>query len=119
MASLVRKALEAAAHTGSSPKGLYWAFRHPNPDALPQTYRLCRRSGNGWTLLLAASRATRQVLAFYVETPADQEAVREALKWLGIRGDIVAEPETSLRLDDGRTIPSQVVGGEKPKKRGA
>lgn len=119
MASLVRKSLEAAQLTGSSPQGRFWAFRHPNPDAPPQTYRLARRSGNGWTLLLAASKATGQVLAFYVETDEDQQAVREALQWLGIRGEIVAGEVATLRLATGEVIPSTLVGGEKPKKKGA
>jgi len=119
MASLVRKALEAAQFTGSSPRGRYWAFRHPNPDAPPQTYRLTRRSGNGWTLLLAASKATGQVLSFFAETEEDQQAVREALQWLGIRGDILPGEEVALRLASGESIPSRLVGGEKPKKKGA
>ncbi|MBP2019835.1 hypothetical protein J2Z79_003277 [Symbiobacterium terraclitae] len=119
MASLVRKALEAAQFAGSSPKGRYWAFRHPNQDAPPQTYRLARRAGNGWTLLLAASKATGQVLSFYVESDEDQQAVREALQWLGIRGEIVPGEEVTLRLASGASIPSQLVGGEKPKKKGA
>lgn len=118
MASLVTRALEDALYTGSSPKGHYWAFRHPNPNAPPQTYRLARRSGNGWTLLLAASKATQEVLAFNADTPADQDAVREALKWLGIKGEVAVGSEGALlRLPGGRAIPSKVVGGEKPKKR--
>jgi len=119
MASLVRKALEAAQFTGSSPQGRYWAFRHPNPDAPPQTYRLARRSGNGWTLLLAASKATGQVLSFYAETDDDRQAVREALHWLGIRGEIVIGETVTLHLATGEAIPSALVGGEKPKKKGA
>ncbi len=119
MASLVRKVLDAARLTGSSPRGLYWAFRHPNPDAPPQTYRLCRRSGNGWVLLLAASRETGEVLAFYVETPEDRKAVEEALRWLGIRGEVLPGEPAVLRLATGAQIPSTLVGGEKPKKRGA
>jgi len=117
-ASPVVGVLEAAMHLGSSHKGQYWAFLHPNPDAPPQTYRLTRRSGNGWTLLLAASRATGEILAFHAETPEDQAAVKDALKWLGIHGQIIAEGEAvSLRLASGKTIPSQLVGGEKPKKK--
>ncbi|MBY6276488.1 hypothetical protein [Symbiobacterium thermophilum] len=119
MASLVHKALDAARFTGSSPKGLYWAFRHPNPDAPPQTYRLCRRDRNGWKLLLAASAATGEVLAFYVETSEDQQAVREALRWLGIRGEVLPGDPAVLRLATGQEFPSTLVGGEKPKKRGA
>ncbi|MFZ5622735.1 MAG: hypothetical protein ACOY5W_17090 [Pseudomonadota bacterium] len=118
MASPVISALEAAMYTGSSPKGQFWAFKHPNPDAPPQTYRLTRRSGNGWTLILAASKETKEVLAFHADTPEDQAAVREALKWLGINGDIVAGEEgVTLRLQSGQSIPSQLVGGEKPKKK--
>lgn len=118
MASLVTNALEAAMYTGSSPKGLYWAFKHPNPDAPPQTYRLTRRSGNGWTLLLAASKETGDVLSFYADTPEDQAAVKEALKWLGIKGDIVTDADgVTLRLSSGKTIKSQMAGGEKPKKQ--
>lgn len=119
MASLVRKALDLGRLTGSSPKGLYWAFRHPNPDAPPETYRLCRRSGNGWKLLLAASAATGEVLAFYVETPEDRHAVEEALRWLGIRGAVSPGEPAVLRLATGQEVPSTLVGGEKPKKRGA
>lgn len=118
MASLVVSALEAAMYTGSSPKGQLWAFKHPNPDAPPQTYRLTRRAGNGWVQLLVASRETKEVLHFYAETPEDQATVKEALKWLGIKGEIVTEGESvALRLADGQTIPSQVYGGEKPKKK--
>lgn len=116
--SPVITALEAAMYTGSSSKGLYWAFRHPNPDAPPQTYRLTRRAGNGWTLLLAASRETREVLAFYADTPEDQAAVRSALQWLGIQGDIIpADAGATLRLASGKSLKSQMLGGEKPKKR--
>lgn len=118
MASLVINALESALYTGSSPKGQYWAFRHPNPDAPPQTYRLSRRNGNGWTLLLAASRETKELLAFYTENADDHAAVRDALKWLGIDGKIEGSEEgVILRLADGQVIRSQPVGGEKPKKR--
>ncbi|MFZ5824942.1 MAG: hypothetical protein ACOY94_11480 [Bacillota bacterium] len=118
MASPVISALEAAMYTGSSPKGQFWAFKHPNPDAPPQTYRLTRRSGNGWTLILAASKETGEVLSFHADTPEDQAAVKEALKWLGIKGEIVADEDgVSLRLAKGGTIKSQLVGGEKPKKK--
>jgi hypothetical protein len=118
MASLVVTALEAAMYTGSSPKGQFWAFKHPNPDAPPQTYRLTRRSGNGWTLLLAASKETKQVLSFYADTPEDQAAVREALKWLGIQAEIVNDGDGFiLRTATGQTIRSQMAGGEKPKKK--
>lgn len=120
MASLVTQALTAASltPTGSSPKGKFWVFRHPNPDAPPQTYRVTRRQGNGWVLLLAASRETKQVLSFNADTPEDQAAVAEALKWLGIAGEIKADSEeTWLQLADGTRIKSQVAGGEKPKKK--
>jgi len=118
MASLVISALEEAYYTGSSPQGLYWAFRHPNPDAPPQTYRLNRRAGNGWLLLLAASRETKAILSFYVETPEDQQAVRDALKWLGIPGSLESDAEgVYLRLANGQSIRSTLVGGEKPKKK--
>ncbi len=118
MPSPVVSALEAAMYLGSSPKGQYWAFKHPNPDAPPQTYRLTRRSGNGWTLLLAASKATGDVLSFYADSPEDQAAVKDALTWLGIKGEILSGGEgTILRLATGHLIPSQLVGGEKPKKK--
>lgn len=118
MASPVISALEAAMYTGSSPKGQFWAFKHPNPDAPPETYRLTRRSGNGWTLLLAASKQTGEVLSFHADPPEDQAAVTEALKWLGIKGDIVtADDSVALRLASGQTVKSQLVGGEKPKKK--
>lgn len=116
MASPVVKALESAMYTGSSPKLQYWAFRHPNPDAPPETYRLTRRSGNGWMLLLAASKETKDVLAFYAETPEDQQAVTEALKWLGIPGTVQQGAEKPvLKLTGGREIPSVKSGGEKEK----
>lgn len=118
MASPVISALESARNTGSSPKGSYWAFRHPNPDAPPETYRLTRRDRNGWVLLLAASRHTGDVLTFYAQTPEDQQAVREAMRWLGIAGQIDTAGEgVTLRLANGKAIPSQVYGGEKPKKK--
>lgn len=119
MASPVITALEAAMYTGSSPKGHFWAFKHPNPDAPPQTYRLTRRSGNGWNLILAASKETHEVISFHADTPEDQQAVREALKWLGIKGEIITEGEAgvTLQLANGGSIPSQLVGGEKPKKK--
>lgn len=120
MASPVIKALEQAMYTGSSPKLYYWAFRHPNPDAPPQTYRLTRRSGNGWWQLLAASRESKEVFSFFVETEEDQRAVREALRWLGIAGEVSAGPEgTVLKLAGGTTLPSHHPGGEKPKKKEA
>jgi hypothetical protein len=118
MGSLVIDALEQAMYTGSSPRGLFWAFRHPNPDAPPETYRLTRRAGNGWALLLAASKVTGEVLAFYVETPEDQQAIKEALRWLGISGQIETGAEgTVLKLGSGTAIPSKLSGGEKPKKK--
>ncbi|HLN63803.1 MAG TPA: hypothetical protein VK464_19965 [Symbiobacteriaceae bacterium] len=118
MASPVVQALEQAMYTGSGPKLYYWAFRHPNPDAPPQTYRLTRRAGNGWAQLLAASKATGQVLGFYAPTAEDRKAVTEALKWLGIKGTIEeAEEAPVLRLADGSTLVSNQPGGEKPKKK--
>lgn len=118
MASPVTNALEQAMLTGSSPRLHYWAFRHPNPDAPPQTYRFTRRSGNGWWQLLAASRQTKEVLAFFVETEEDQKAVTEALKWLGIAGKISSgEAGITLELADGKSLPSHHPGGEKPKKK--
>ncbi len=117
MASPVTQALQQAMYTGSSPKLQFWAFRHPNPDAPPETYRLTRRSGNGWLQLLVASRETKEVLAFHADTPEDQAAVREALRWFGIEGEIVTSGEqVELRLPDGTRILSQVWGGEKKKK---
>ncbi|HYG58393.1 MAG TPA: hypothetical protein VD902_10070, partial [Symbiobacteriaceae bacterium] len=88
MPSAVITALEQAKYTGSSEKHYYWAFRHPNPDAPPQTYRLTRRQGNGWAQLLAASGETKQVLNFFIAGDEDQKAVAEALRWLGIKGSI-------------------------------
>lgn len=118
MASPVTAVLESAMYTGSSPKGFYWAFRHPNPDAPPQTYRLTRRSGNGWLLLLAASRETKAILSFYAETPEDQQAVKDALRWLGIPATLQAGDDgIVLRLADGAVVRSQMAGGEKPTKK--
>lgn len=120
MASLVTKALGAAklAPSGSSDKGYFWVFRHPNPDAPPQTYRVTRRAGNGWLQLLAASAETKQVLHFHADTPEDQQAVRDALRWLGITGTIESGDEgVSLRLTDGTVLKSTLLGGEKPKKK--
>lgn len=120
MASPVIAALQQAMYTGSSEKRFYWAFKHPNQDAPPQTYRLTRRAGNGWAQLLAASRETKQVLAFFAETPEDEKAVTEALMWLGIGGRVEAGDEGKLlRLADGTTLPSHHPGGEKPKKKQA
>lgn len=120
MASPVIAALQQAMYTGSSDKRYYWAFKHPNPDAPPQTYRLTRRAGNGWAQLLAASRETREVLAFFAETPEDIKAVTEALAWFGIGGKVETSDEgTVLRLDWGNPLPSHHPGGEKPKKKQA
>jgi hypothetical protein len=116
--SPVVAALEAAKLVNSSPKqaSQYWAFRHPNPDAPPETYRLQRREKNGWRLLLAASKATKEVLAFCAETQEDQAAVLEALKWLGIPGQIAPSPEgVTLKLAN-QSLVSKIIGGEKPKK---
>ena len=116
--SAVIQALEQAMYTGSSDRHFYWAFRHPNPDAPPQTFRLTRRQGNGWAQLLAASKATKQVLNFYVATEDDQKAVLEALRWLGIPGQIEPGQEGPvLRLSDGTALLSNHPGGEKPKKK--
>jgi len=117
VASPVVKALQQAMQTGSSDKLYYWAFLHPNPDAPPQTYRFCRRAGNGWAQLLVASRETRQVLAFFAPNPEDEKAVAEALKWLGIPARIEAGPV--LKPEWGDPIPSFQPGGEKPKKKEA
>jgi|GEM_PF-2385406 len=120
MASPVIKALEECMYTGSSSKGFYWAFRHPNADAPPETYRLVRRDRNGWAQLLAASRATGQVLNFYADTPEDRKAVTEALRWFGIAGQVeVGSDGTVLKLAGGAPIPSALTGGEKPKKKQA
>jgi hypothetical protein len=125
--SPVVQALQQAMYTGSSPKLYYWAFKHPNPDAPPQTFRLTRRAGNGWAQLLAASKATGEVLHFFAATPEDRKAVAEALNWLGIKGAIVdqsnQEPNQEgdeapvLRLASGTTLKSNTLGGEKPKKK--
>lgn len=116
--SAVIRALEQAMYTGSSERHHYWAFRHPNPDAPPQTFRLTRRQGNGWAQLLAASKATKQVLNFYAPTEDDQKAVAEALRWLGINGRIEpGEEGPVLRLPNGTELPSHQPGGEKPKKK--
>lgn len=120
MASLVVAALQQAMYTGSSERLYYWAFRHPNPDAPPQTYRLCRRAGNGWVQLLVASRETKQVLAFFAGTPEDEKAVTEALRWFGISGRVEAGPEGAvLKPEWGSPVPSFQPGGEKPKKKQA
>lgn len=120
MPSPVITALEQAMYTGSSDKRHYWAFRHPNPDAPPQTYRLTRRAGNGWAQLLAASKTTGQVLAFFAPTDDDQKAVTEALRWLGIAARIESGTEGPvLKLADGTALPSFHPGGEKPKKKQA
>lgn len=116
--SLAIKALEAASMVHSSPKGDFWAFRHPNPDFPPETYRLTRRDRNGWRLILAASKTTKEIFTFHADEPGDQQAVREALGWLGIDGRIETEGETVvLKLADGKTIKSELAGGEKPKKK--
>jgi hypothetical protein len=118
MPAPVIAALEQAMYAGSSPKLYYWAFKHPNPDAPPQTYRLTRRAGNGWAQLLAASRETKQVLAFYAPTAEDEAAVAQALTWLGISGRIERGAEGPvLKLPDGSWIASTQPGGEKPKKK--
>jgi len=120
MASPVIAALQQAMYTGSSEKRYYWAFRHPNQDAPPQTYRLTRRAGNGWAQLLAASKETKQVLAFFVETPEDEKAVAEALMVLGIGARVEDGPEGKVpRPDYGNPLPSHHPGGEKPKKKQA
>ena len=119
MASPVVAALQQAMYTGSSERLYYWAFKHPNPDAPPQTYRLCRRAGNGWAQLLAASRETKQVLAFFAGTPEDEKAVAEALKWLGIAGRVEAGAEGPVLVVGGVSLPSVLPGGEKPKKKQA
>jgi dipeptidyl aminopeptidase/acylaminoacyl peptidase len=117
MASRVVDALNQALLTGSSPNGYYWAFVHPNPDAPPQTYRLTRKSRNGWTLLLAASKATKEVVWVYMETEEDQKAVTEALKWLGISATIsTTEAGTFLNLASGETIVSKLYGPEEKAK---
>lgn len=116
MASPVIQALETAALVRSSRKGYFWAFRHPNPDAPPETFRLTRRDGNGWRLILAASKQTKDVLNFNADTPDDQAAVKEALKWLGISGTIENNANgVVLQLANGNAVRSLVAGGEKPK----
>lgn len=118
MASPVIQALNQAMLTGSSPRLHYWAFRHPNPDAPPQTYRLTRRDRNGWLQLLVASKETGDVLAFHADTPEDQAAVKEALKWFGIAGDVESSGETTiLKLVSGSELVSTVWGGEKKKAK--
>lgn len=58
------------------------------------------------------------MLAFYVGTPEDEKAVTEALRWLGIKGQIETGADgTVLKLSGGITIPSHLSGGEKPKKK--
>lgn len=118
MASPVTQALNEAMYTGSSQRLYYWAFRHPNPDAPPQTYRLTRREKNGWTQLLVASKETGDVLAFHADTPEDQKAVKEALKWFGIQGDVESSGDvTLLKLAGGSELVSAVWGGEKKKAK--
>lgn len=112
-------ALAEASLVNSSPRltSNYWAFIHPNQDAPPQTYRLQRKEKNGWRLLLAASKATKEVLNFCAETQDDQAAVLEALKWLGIEGQIAPTPEgITLKVGD-KSLVSKIIGGEKPKNK--
>lgn len=114
------KVLETASLVRSSPKeyAYWWAFRHPNAELPPETYRLSRKEGAGWFLLLVASRETKEVFNFQVETDHDRQAVLEALKWFGISGSIQEGAESPvLRLADGTEIPSERWGGEKPKKK--
>lgn len=115
MASPVIQALEKALYVRSGHVGIYWAMRSPNPDHPPMTFRLHRRSGNGWALLLAASKETGDVLSFYVESDADRQAVLEALKWLGISGRIEDTAAGPVLQAGGKAIPSARYGGEKPK----
>lgn len=118
MASPVTHALNEAMYTGSSQKLYYWAFRHPNPDAPPHTFRLTRREKNGWLQLLVASKETGAVLAFHADTPEDQAAVKDALKWFGIHGEIEsAGGATILKLANGSELVSAVWGGEKKKAK--
>lgn len=117
--SPVIAALEEATLVNSSPRltSQYWAFIHPNQDAPPKTYRLQRKEKNGWRLLLAASKETKAVLNFCAETQEDQAAVLEALKWLGIEGQIAPSAEgITLKVGD-QTILSKIIGGEKPKNK--
>lgn len=117
--SPVIAALAEASLVNSSPKltSQYWAFIHPNPDAPPQTYRLHRKENNGWRLLLVASKETKEVLNFCAETQEDQAAVLEALKWLGIQGQITPAAEGITLQVENQSLVSKVVGGEKPKKK--
>lgn len=117
--SPVIAALAEASLINSSPRltSQYWAFIHPNPDSPPQTYRLHRKEKNGWRLLLVASKETKEVLNFCAETQEDQAAVLEALKWLGIEGQITPTAEgITLKLAN-QSLVSKIVGGEKPKNK--
>jgi hypothetical protein len=115
--SPVIQALDAAMLVNSSPKGTYWAFRHPNPDAPPETYRLTRKEKNGWRQILVASKETKEVLNFCAETQEDQAAVLEALRWFGIPGEIALTPEgITLKLTN-QSLLSKITGGEKPKNK--
>lgn len=114
------RVLQTASLAKSSPKdyAYYWAFRHPNEELPPETFRLSRRDGAGWFQLLVASRETKEVFNFQVESAEDKQAVLEALKWFGISGSIVDGAEgPALRLANGTEVPSLRWGGEKPKKR--
>lgn len=115
MASQVVQALEKASNVRSAHIGIYWAMKSPNPDHPPQSYRLHRRSGNGWALLLAASKATGEVAWFYAETDADRRAVTDALKWFGISGQIADGPQGPVLQAGGTELASRRYGGEKPK----
>lgn len=114
------QALETAVLVKSSPKeySYFWAFRHPNADMPPETFRLSRRHGAGWFLLLVASRETGEVYNFNVETAEDRQAVEAALPFFGLSGKVEDAAEGAvLKLSNGRAIAAAVYGGEKPKKK--
>jgi hypothetical protein len=114
------KALDSALMVRSSPREYahYWAFRHPNEEMPPETFRLSRRQGAGWLLLLVASRDTKQVYNFQVETEDDKQAVLASLPWFGLSGTIADAAEGPvLKVNNGQEVPSQRWGGEKPARR--
>ncbi len=115
MASQAVQALAKAADTRSAKSGIFWAILSPNPDEPRRTFRLHRRSGNGWALLLAASREAQTVGWFFAESEDDRAAVLQALAWLGMNGRITDSPTGPVLHVGNQELVSRRYGGEKPK----
>ncbi|MCG0238859.1 MAG: hypothetical protein L6E13_06350 [Firmicutes bacterium] len=94
MASDLKEALKRSRLERSVIVGEWRVIRNGFWDDPPNTYRLYRRSGAGWHRVLTVVVGSRKEADLSGAGPEDLEAVRQALAFWGIPGEV--------RVQDGK-----------------